>query len=453
MRHALQLGFARVATFVTVLFFLMLFYPERVALMGVLVYLTLWLLAPLKLVFPVSWESLGYIFLCYLAFFLGCLLMSGRRRQLVRDKQGQSQFGKRAFWWFVIIGAAGMAVRIVDKWFLRGAGLGSSALESRELLGDAAAGPLAALGGLLYPFCFVPLIIWWSRPTNSEKQPLAKWVAVTLFILPAIDALLLLSRSQMLVAFAMMYFAAACVLYRGRLLPKKLIFPVLLGIAGLLIVSITVFVTRLNEMNFDLAFSIQNSAYGYVITPDASAVQLMNQAGNFVGAALTSFMPMLQYYLHGLFEFGLLWDRVDNQMFTYGAQHFAPYLKGLSVFGISSKFSLANPNLYFRSGIFTTFFGPLWVDFAWLGPLFMLGFGLLSKYCAQRAREGFLGAMPLHVYFCVVVFFMPVVNFMISAQGMYIINALGIFWFFTRRNHIVEDGLSSVGSVHKCKVN
>lgn len=404
--------------------------------MGVLVYLTLLLLAPLKLVFPVSWESLGYIFLCYLAFFFGCLLMAGRRRQLVRDKQGNSQFGKRVFWCFVFIGATGMAVRILDKWFLRGAGLGSSALDSRELLADAAAGPLAALGGLLYPFCFVPLFIWWSRPINSEKQILAKWVAVTLFILPAIDALLLLSRSQMLVAFAMMYFAATCVLYHGRLLPKKLIIPIFLCIAGFLTVSIAVFVTRLNEMNFDLAFSIQNSAYGYVITPDASAVQIMNQAGNFVGAALTSFMPMLQYYLHGLFEFGLLWDRADNQQFTYGAQHFAPYLKGLSVFGISSGSSLENPNLYFRTGIFTTFFGPLWVDYAWLGPLFMLGFGLFSKYCAQRAREGFLGAMPLHTYFCVVVFFMPVVNFMISAQGMYIINALGIFWFFyAKKSH------------------
>lgn len=412
----------------------MLFYPERVALLGLLVYMTLWLLAPLKLVFPVSWESLGYIFLCYLAFFFGCLLMAGRRRRSVVVKQDRAQFSHRAFWGFVIIGAGGMAVRILDKWFLRGAGLGSSAMESRELLVDAAAGPLAALGGLLYPFCYVPLIMWWSRTPDGEKKSLAKWVAVALFILPAIDALLLLSRSQMLVAFAMMYFAAACVLYRGRLLPRRLILPVLLGIAGLLAVSIAAFVTRLNEMNFDLAFSIQNSVYGYVITPNTSALRLMNQAGSSFGAALTSLMPMLQYYLHGVFEFGLLWNRTDGQLLTYGAQHFAPYIKALSMFGISPGSGLTNPNIYFRSGVFTTFFGPLWVDFAWMGPLFMLGFGLLSKYCAQRAREGYLRAMPLHAYFCVVLFFMPVINFMVSAQGMYIINALVLFWIFSTKN-------------------
>jgi hypothetical protein len=36
--------------------------------------------------------------------------------------------------------------------------------------------------------------------------------------------------------------------------------------------------------------------------------------------------------------------------------------------------------------------------------------------------------MPLYVFFAVVLFFMPVVNFMISAQGMYIINAFFCFW-------------------------
>lgn len=414
----------------------MLFFPERIALTGLLVYLVLWLLAPLELTVRVSWGSLGYIFLCYLAFFLGCLLVAGRRRRVRGVMHGGANFWTRGFWVFAAIGAIGMSVRIFDKWFLRGAGLGSSVMESRELLVDAAAGPIAALGGLLYPFCYVPLIMWWSRPAGSRLHPLAQWVAVTLFVLPALDALLLLSRSQMLMAFGMMYFAAACVLYRGYLLPRKLLFPVLLGVSGMLIVSISVFLIRLDQMNMDLTFSIKNSVYGYVATPSPSAIWAMKQANSIIGKALTGVMPMLQYYLHGVFEFGLLWDRTDgHQVFALGAQHFAPYIKAFSVFGISPASSLTATNLYYRSGVFTTFFGPLWVDFAWGGPLFMLCFGALAKYCAQRARVGYLGAMPLHAYFCVVLFFMPVVNFMVSAQGMYIINAMFIFWFVSSRWH------------------
>ena len=412
----------------------MLFYPERVALLGLVVYLTLWVLAPLKLVFPVSWESLGYIFLCYLAFFFGCLLMAGRHRKPVKKNNNKSQFSKRAFWGFVFVGAFGMGVRVLDKWIFRGAGLGSSAIESRELFSDAVAGPLSALGGLLYPFCYIPLIIWWFQPNDSKNQFLAKWIAVTLFILPGIDALLLLSRSQMLVAFTLMYFAAACVLYNGRLFSRKIILPVFLGALSLLIVSVAVFATRLEAMNFDLTFSIQNSAYGYVVTPNAFALEAMNQKDSWVGSIFTQVMPLIQYYLHGVFEFGLLWTRIDNQIISYGTQHFAPYFKALSFIGISPILDSANPNLYFRSGVFTTFFGPLWVDFAWIGPLFMLAFGLLAKYCAQRSREGFLGTMPLHTYFCVVLIFMPVVNFMVSAQGMYIINAFIIFWIIFSRS-------------------
>lgn len=406
----------------------MLFYPERVALTGALVYLALWLVSPLDLVFPVSWASLGYVALCYVAFFVGCLMVAGRGRPPVAVK-GNGQFRSRAFWTFAAIGAIGMALRVYDKWILRGAGLASSAMESRELLADAAAGPLAALGGMLYPFCFVPLILWWARPAGSRPL-LAKWVAVTLFMLPALDALLLLSRSQMLVTFSMMYFAASCVIYRGRLLPRRLIWPVLFGVSGLIAVSVITFITRLDQMAMDLVFSILNSAYGYVVTPSTFALDLMNQVDSMVGATLTTLLPILQYYVHGLFEFGLLWDRPDEQVFSLGTQHFAPYLKAFSLFGLASESSTTD--LYYRAGVFTTFFGPLWVDFGWVGPLFMIGFGALCKYVAQRARKGNLAAMPLHAYLCAVLFFMPVVNFVISAQGMYVINAFVIFWWVSR---------------------
>jgi hypothetical protein len=83
-------------------------------------------------------------------------------------------------------------------------------------------------------------------------------------------------------------------------------------------------------------------------------------------------------------------------------------------------------------GVFTSFFGPLWMDFGWLGPLFLLFFGAFSKKISLLARSGRLEALPLHSFFMVVIFFMPVVNFMISATGMYIINALLIFFLISK---------------------
>jgi hypothetical protein len=404
----------------------MLFFPERVALAGLLVYVVLWLAAPLEMVFPMAWEPMGYIALCYLAFFLGCLLVSGGPKQVVR-LQSVAGFTPRVFWSLAFLGATGMALRLYDKLFLRGISLADSALEARELLADAEAGPLAAIGGLLYPFCYVPLILWWARRPDMRLPPLAPWLAILLFVLPGLDALILLSRSQMLVALSMMYFSAACVLYRGRVLPPRLIVPVLAGLVVLVVTSVMTFASRLSQMDLDIVTSILDSAYGYALTPNASALIVMGDGGT-AGTAIGSLTPMFQYYLHGVFEFGLLWHRPDAQTFTLGTQTFAPYVKVLSIFKLISYPDFDVANLYFRSGVFTTFFGPLWIDFGWFGPIFMLGFGMLGKRCAQLARAGSVAVMPLYAYLAVVMFFMPVVNFMISATGMYIINAFLLVW-------------------------
>lgn len=406
----------------------MLFYPERIALAGIVVYAVLFAVAPLEVVFVPAWDALAYIGLSYCAFLVGCALVRNTRKRAYSRIVKEVQLSARAFWVYSMLGAIGISIRVYDRYVNRGASAVESALEVREVLADASAGPLASLGAVLYPFCYIPLILIWGRFTYKSDSKVARWVAIGLFVLPALDSLLLLSRSQLIVACSMMYFAATCALYGGRSFPRQMGLPVIMGLLGLVAVSVFAFLTRLDQMNMDLAFSILNSVYGYTIKPNDLAMDVMNQGDGF-GAFVASVMPIFQYYLHGFFEFGLLWDRPDGQEFGYGVGHFSPYLKALTVFGLTQ--SLSTESLYYRSGIFTTFFGTLWMDFGWFGPLVMLFFGGLCKYVAEKAKSGYLQALPLHVYFCVVIFFMPVVSFLISAQGMYVINTFALFWIFT----------------------
>lgn len=408
----------------------MLFFPERVALAGILTYLFLFLVAPLELVFPVSWGALAYLVLSYATFFLGCLMAVKSRRAVRAIGSKIPKFRPREFWVLMFLGAAGMAIRVYDKYVNRGAGIGESALEVREMLADASAGPLASVGAVLYPFCYIPLIILWARRGDANDGKPSKWLAILLFISPAIDSLLLLSRSQLLVALAMMYFAIACIVYKGKFFPRPLILPVLIGILVVTIISVIAFLTRLDQMKMDLAFSIMNSVYGYTITPNDLAWDVTRNADSIIGSVLGSLLPILQYYLHGLFEFFLLWDRPNGQMFGYGAQHFAPYIKALTIFGLLPESQYES--LYYRSGVFTTFFGTLWMDFGWFGPLLMLTFGYLCKRVANLARRGDLAVLPLHSYLCVVIFFMPVVSFLISAQGAYVVNTFLLFFALRR---------------------
>lgn len=407
----------------------MLFYPERVALAGLLVYLGLWVLAPVEMNFPLSWGACAYVALCYLAFFGGTYVL--RRKRGAPAPELRLQFGRSAFWLFGSLGVLGMALRLYDRYVSRQAWGTGSVLEVRQVMADVGAGPLAALAGALYPFCYVPLIIWWvnQRAGGGSLTPKMKWVAAAIFVMPALEALSLLSRSQMLVAFGIMYFAVACVLYEGRPLHRKMRASMVAGVLTLLLVSIGSFLSRLNEMELVLQDSILNSAYGYVLSPNSWARDLMMDEG-LAGVAVSRSLPILQYYLHGLFEFGLLWDRSGDQIFTYGTQIFAPYIKLLSVAGIIESFA---PPLeaYYRVGVFTTFFGPLWIEFGWLGIVFMFVFGMFCKYVARKALRGRVAFLPMHAYLCVVLLFLPVVNFLISAQGMYILNAFIIFALVT----------------------
>jgi hypothetical protein len=102
-------------------------------------------------------------------------------------------------------------------------------------------------------------------------------------------------------------------------------------------------------------------------------------------------------------------------------------VKALSIMGVLDYPDVAH-NLYVRDGVFTSFFGPLWTDFGWFSAPCMFTFGVICKLFARSAHAGRVGVMPLYAYFCVIIFFMPVVNFWVSAQGSYLINAFIVVW-------------------------
>lgn len=416
----------------------MFFKPEQLALAGLLVYLALWIVAPLEAESPLSITALLYITLCFGAFFSGCI--AGNRNQiLIQPPVNQLQPARKAagmhwFWFWLSLGVVGIMFRLFDKFVLRNAILFGSAIENREALADTTAGVLSTIGGVLYPFCYLPLFMLWIQERKFTKSAAhLKWIAILVAMLPTIEALLLLSRSQMLLAFGMLYFSISCTLYDGRALPKKLIFPILLSLGILVGVSGLTFLIRLDDMERQLLDSLQTSAYAELLGPSDLAMRILTGENSVFSIAFANAIPFFQYYLHGLYEFSLLWERPDVQIFSYGAEHLFPYVKFASIIGIFDK-SLITQDLYFREGVFTTFFGSLWVDFGWFGLFVIFGLGFISKRIAVAAKSISSSFLPIYSFICVVIFFMPVVNLIVSAQGMYVANAFIIFHLIMKKS-------------------
>lgn len=399
--------------------------------MGFGFYALFYILSPLEVLVTFEFWAQVFIVLCVTALVLGSraadyFRLGGQIRQVA--KVLLRRWENRLFWGALSLGLMGNVMRLVDKYVLRGAS-GLTGIEARDILVETSLSNLSLIGGALYPFGYLPIFIL----LGAKALPRHRWkliFAAFVFLIPSLDALILFSRSFMLVGFTMVYFGISLTLFRGRALPRQLVLPSFAGIGAVLTMSVLIFLWRLEQMNFDISDSIFLSGYAYTVAPNQTMVELINDGGA-LGRLVAGLLPVAQYYVHSIPEFQILWSGHETQSFANGALLFAPYVKLLAIFGLATEPDLFE--LFPRVGIFTSYFGPLWVDFGWFSLPFMFLAGFMARMIGRSARAGDVGAYPIYTYFCVILFFMPVVNFAISAQGMYVINAFVLFWFVTRK--------------------
>ena len=409
----------------------MIYRPENVLLLGAATYLLLYLLSPLEVLVPIELGSFAFIALTSSALVVGSwsadrFRVGGRSRQISFSRLKRME--SRLFWTTLVLGLTGHLLRLADRYVIRGVG-SLTGVDAREVLISEGANQLSLIGGILYPFGYLPIFVI----LGARALPRTSWkvaLAAIIFLIPALDALVLFSRSFLLVSFAMSYFGLSLTLFRGRALPRQLVLPALLGAGTVVTISVLVFAWRLEQMSFDILDSTFLSAYSHTVVPNATADSVIS-SGSTLGGLTASLLPVAQYYVHGILELQVLWSVSDTQAFSGGALLFAPYLKALSILGLASAPDLFD--LFPREGVFTSFWGPLWVDFGWFSPIVMFLFGFMGRMTARAARRQDLGAIPLYTYFCVILFFMPVVNFAITAQGMYVITVFTVFWVMTRK--------------------
>lgn len=408
----------------------MLYHPERVLLLGIAIYLAIYLLAPVTPLVTVQSSAMAFIFLCCAAFAAGSWiagLVGMRVYRNVRSEEWLRMQASKLFLGTFALGLLGNVLKFYDTYFLRASG-SINAFELREALSDVGAGPLSVLGGVLYPFGFIPLLLYLGS-RDIGRSPLRLVLATSLFILPALEALIIFSRSALIIACAMIYFGVVLTTYSGRAFPKALRFPALIIAATLATLSAFIFQLRLEGMGLDINNSMYSSAYGYTVRPSDWAQAAMQGGDSVLSQILTSAIPLFQYYVHSLFEWQLLWARGSNQDHSFGLLLFNTYFKALSIFGLADQVDMFR--LFPRVGVFTTFFGPLWVDFGWFAPMVMILFGYMARRLGLAAQASDIGALPFYTFICVVLFLAPVANFLL-AKGMYAINAFIIFWIISR---------------------
>jgi hypothetical protein len=256
-------------------------------------------------------------------------------------------------------------------------------------------------------------------------------LATALFFFPAVDALLIASRSLLLVTAGLLFLY---LVYFGVVrLSIKAVLSMIAAALGGLSLSAAVFLARLEAMHMDPLASSMNSVYAFTVQPaDWISNALASSTPGSIGFFLMyGVLNTTQYLVHGLLEFFYLFDNFSAQH-TFGALTFSVYYKFVAiVVGLpfeQGAISSAAP----RIGVFTSFFGPLYVDFGWLGPVLMFAFGALARRLHWGLRLDDGAAIPLYLYVVVVIAFFPIVNLVVTAQGLFSLTSFTLFLFFSR---------------------
>jgi oligosaccharide repeat unit polymerase len=406
--------------------------PARVALAGMVAWLFFWLVTPVYPTADLSATAMLYIGVCYLGFFVGCAaypLMTGVSERTFPASEWQQPAAYGLFWISTVIGLAGMALRLYDRVALRGVDYSAGASELRETLSSVGAGSVGAIAAVLFPFCLVPLVVLLASKFKPRQIPLYI-LATAVFFLPTIESLAQLSRSVLLSSVVMVFAAITCAKFRGNPANRKLLLATVGGIVLMSVASTTIFVSRLEGEDRQLSASVIQSVYADNLQPNEAAWTGLMAGSDLEKRYYSIILPNGMYYISGAYEFSTLWLRPDRQTFAYGAYNFIAFARAFQILFSPTAEPIDEAALVYRIGVFQTFFGNAWVDFGYFAPLVLVALGFFCRYLGLKARAGNLNVLPLYLFIVVIVFFMPVGNFVNGGLGNFILGAFGLIAVF-----------------------
>lgn len=396
--------------------------PERVALWGLSAYLAAVLVAPLDYIVaptpaPLFYAGLGYGFL-----IAGALVVRFAAAPIEPPPLFRAPVvGLAVFRLALILALAGAALRLFDRIFIRGVPLGGAFDLVREQLEVTDVTMFSVFSAVLYPACYALVFLYHLLPARHRSLTLGL-VAYAMFFFPAAEGILQGSRALTLISFGFLsvYWlvlpSAISSRHRGLIIAGA-------TIAGVY-AALMMFQARLDLMGMTFFDSIVQSGYAYTAPPAQWAdTYLAQNQGSFSGDVISATIHAFQYYTHSGFEFILFFENKPDVLLL-GAYNFFHIAKLISF--VTGDPSIVQEVLSadFRTGIFASFFSPLYLDFGWWGPIFMFGFGAFSSTLWRAAifRPGLW--FPLYAYMILVLFLIPVSSFLVTAQGLYTISGL-----------------------------
>lgn len=396
------------------------FGPIYVALFGLLVWIFIFLSSPLIVVHPINAESTTLLILSYFAFAFGVKLIYNKSFQL---KRLQTARRRKIFRNVATLACIGILSSLIDTFLLRGMSLSNSILENREASENLGGNIVSIIGGLLSPSLFYLYVFNLKHKVyNGIKFALAFGLLFALFLL---NSYVLGSRSAVIISVFILIFSHFMILNKVIRIKQLLVGSILIG--GLFLFSMKTFEKRTKEFAgskiYDIA--LKKSAYNFTLAPSDDYMNKFRDLSNSEKSLSFAKINVAQYYLHGFFEYSYLVEnfRSEHTLGEYTFNLYFRMLEKVSFGTLELRSDIGVP----RVGVFTSLFGPIFIDFGWFTPIFMFVLGGLSKLYYNGAKQGDIGFTLVYAFIGLTIFFAPVFNGLQAAGGLYILTNFVLF--------------------------
>ena len=212
----------------------------------------------------------------------------------------------------------------------------------------------------------------------------------------------------------------------------------------LFLVTMYLFVSRAVEgvgVRVDRLASL--SDFTKLVPLDIDIISTMRDLPSFGRFCLYYVTSVGQYVLHGVFEFFFLVQaKSPDQNLLWGQYQFTLY--GQAQRAILGSSAIPDPEIYNpTSGLFSTFWGPAYIDFGSLMVVYGFIFGSVTGRIGKLVERGDLFAVPLYALLIFQIFLVPIVNGVLMASSVVLdVGFLGIWilarWYLARRAMAAE---------------
>lgn len=407
--------------------------PIKIILWAFFVWSILFFTAPLVINIVINTDAYILIFFNILAFILGSLFYRSRTKSIIIPRSNKHI--RKLFMIVFYLAVLGLTAKFIDRFFIRGISIEADFFSNRETMEQGGGNALAIISAILTPMGLIPLFLMWKYKLGFNK--IFKLVVFVLFFAQLFDAFLLGSRSIMFVLFILIglflfYFK------KLQLTLKKTILIIIAFLSFMLLMNY-IFLERTKAFAGDKAYEIvlNQSNFNYTLTSNKEFKQEFRKMNPVYQTIAFTYITTVQYFTHGMIEFTYLYGNF-NQDHSFGQYTFNVYARFLSKITGAHYDAKELQELAPRQGVYTTFFGPLFIDFGWISILFMLFFGKIVRSVHEKARKGSDWAILMYFYFFIVLMFSPVFNFINGAGGIFILTSFILFFIISKNFYKYE---------------